>query len=85
MRARRDHFIQSAELKFNCFFLMPVINEFPTTLRADMEQARVISPTGHRISLTGHTILLTGHRTSLTGRRIVPTVVGRGGANNRRS
>lgn len=35
----RDHFVQAAELKFNCFFLMPLINEFPARLRSEMEQA----------------------------------------------
>lgn len=35
----RDHFVQSAELKFNCFFLMPIINDFPSRLRSEMERA----------------------------------------------
>ena len=35
----RDHFVQAAELKFNCFFLMPLINNFPARLRSEMEQA----------------------------------------------
>ena len=33
----RDHVVQSVELKFNCFFLMPVVDTFPTRLREDIE------------------------------------------------
>jgi hypothetical protein len=35
----RDHVVQAVELKFNCFFLMPVIDSFPTRLREELEQA----------------------------------------------
>lgn len=35
----RDHFLTSAELKFNCFFLMPVVDKFPALLREDLENA----------------------------------------------
>ncbi|KAK3268569.1 hypothetical protein CYMTET_22934 [Cymbomonas tetramitiformis] len=35
----RDHIIASAELKMNCFFLMPVIHKFPMRLREELEQA----------------------------------------------
>lgn len=35
----RDHFVQSVELKFNCFFLMPIIDTFPTRLREELESA----------------------------------------------
>lgn len=35
----RDHFVQSAELKFNCFFLMPIVDAFPTRLREELEAA----------------------------------------------
>ena len=35
----RDHFVQSVELKFNCFFLMPLIDIFPTRLREELESA----------------------------------------------
>lgn len=35
----RDHFLTSAELKFNCFFLMPVVDKFPALLREDLEAA----------------------------------------------
>ena len=35
----RDHLVQSAEMKFNCFFLMPVIDTFPTKLREELEAA----------------------------------------------
>ncbi|GAX84335.1 hypothetical protein CEUSTIGMA_g11757.t1 [Chlamydomonas eustigma] len=35
----RDFVIQSAELKFNCFFLMPVVDTFPTRLRTDVENS----------------------------------------------
>lgn len=35
----RDHFVQSVELKFNCFFLMPLIDTFPTKLREELEAA----------------------------------------------
>ena len=31
--------MQSVELKFNCFFLMPVIDAFPTALREELEAA----------------------------------------------
>jgi len=33
--------VQSVELKFNCFFLMPVIDTFPTRLREDIESAYI--------------------------------------------
>lgn len=33
----RDHFVQSAQLKFNCFFLMPLLNDFPHRLRNELE------------------------------------------------
>ncbi|CAI5980210.1 unnamed protein product [Closterium sp. NIES-64] len=33
----RDHFVMSAELKFNCFFLMPLMDRFPARLREDLE------------------------------------------------
>ena len=35
----RDHFVQSVELKFNCFFLMPLIDTFPARLREELECA----------------------------------------------
>lgn len=35
----RDHFVTAAELKFNCFFLMPVVDKFPALLREDLEVA----------------------------------------------
>nr|ATB19780.1 ARC5 [Hesperocyparis macrocarpa] len=35
----RDHFVASAELKFNCFFLMPVVDKFPALLCEDLEAA----------------------------------------------
>ena len=35
----RDHFVQSVELKFNCFFLMPIVDSFPTRLREELEAA----------------------------------------------
>lgn len=35
----RDHFVAAAELKFNCFFLMPLIDKFPAMLREDLESA----------------------------------------------
>ena len=35
----RDQIVQSVELKFNCFFLMPVIDAFPTALREELEAA----------------------------------------------
>lgn len=35
----RDHIVQSVELKFNCFFLMPVVDFFPTRLREELEAA----------------------------------------------
>lgn len=35
----RDHFVQSVELKFNCFFLMPIVDTFPTRLREELEAA----------------------------------------------
>ncbi|GJP38894.1 hypothetical protein CLOM_g7027 [Closterium sp. NIES-68] len=33
----RDHFVMAAELKFNCFFLMPLMDRFPARLREDLE------------------------------------------------
>ncbi|PKI37811.1 hypothetical protein CRG98_041761 [Punica granatum] len=35
----REYFLTSAELKFNCFLLMPVIDKLPTLLREDLESA----------------------------------------------
>ena len=35
----RDHVVQVVELKFNCFFLMPVVDTFPTRLREELEAA----------------------------------------------
>lgn len=35
----RDHVISCAELKFNCFFLMPIIDKFPGILREHLERA----------------------------------------------
>lgn len=31
--------VQAAEMKFNCFFLMPLVDEFPTRLREEVEAA----------------------------------------------
>lgn len=31
--------VQAVELKFNCFFLMPVVDSFPTRLREELESA----------------------------------------------
>ena len=39
----RAHIVQSVELKFNCFFLMPLINDFNAFLRNEMEDAFDIS------------------------------------------
>ena len=33
----RDHMVQAVELKFNCFLLMPVVDAFPSRLRAELE------------------------------------------------
>ncbi|GBF91812.1 dynamin ARC5 [Raphidocelis subcapitata] len=35
----RDFIVQSAELKFNCFFLMPLVDSFPQRLREELEGA----------------------------------------------
>eukprot|EP00892_Ulva_mutabilis_P001680 jgi/Ulvmu1/11512/UM078_0001.1 len=35
----RDYLVQAVEMKFNCFFLMPVIDVFPVRLRAELESA----------------------------------------------
>jgi len=35
----REHLTQTIELKFNCFFLMPFVDEFPAALRMDIESA----------------------------------------------
>ncbi|XP_077249784.1 P-loop containing nucleoside triphosphate hydrolases superfamily protein [Tasmannia lanceolata] len=35
----REHFLASAELKFNCFLLMPVVDKLPALLREDLESA----------------------------------------------
>ena len=39
----RAHIVQSVELKFNCFFLMPLLNDFNSFLRNEMEDAFEIS------------------------------------------
>ncbi|KAJ8755009.1 hypothetical protein K2173_015521 [Erythroxylum novogranatense] len=35
----REYFLASAELKFNCFLLMPVVDKLPAILRQDLESA----------------------------------------------
>ncbi|OVA06144.1 Dynamin [Macleaya cordata] len=35
----REHFLAFAELKFNCFLLMPVVDKLPALLREDLEYA----------------------------------------------
>uniref|UniRef100_A0A2P2JNG1 Dynamin-like protein ARC5 n=2 Tax=Rhizophora mucronata TaxID=61149 RepID=A0A2P2JNG1_RHIMU len=35
----REYFLSSAELKFNCFLLMPVVDKLPAILRQDLESA----------------------------------------------
>jgi hypothetical protein len=35
----RDHIVTQAELKFNCFFLMPLVDSFPARLREELEVA----------------------------------------------
>lgn len=35
----RDFIVQSVELKFNCFFLMPLVDTFPQHLREQLEGA----------------------------------------------
>jgi hypothetical protein len=35
----RDHVVQAVELKFNCFFLMPLLDAFPARLREELEAA----------------------------------------------
>eukprot|EP00240_Pyramimonas_obovata_P003576 CAMPEP_0118946316 /NCGR_PEP_ID=MMETSP1169-20130426/44011_1 /TAXON_ID=36882 /ORGANISM="Pyramimonas obovata, Strain CCMP722" /LENGTH=824 /DNA_ID=CAMNT_0006892251 /DNA_START=57 /DNA_END=2531 /DNA_ORIENTATION=- len=35
----RDHIITAAELKFNCFFLLPILRKFPMRLREQLERA----------------------------------------------
>ncbi len=35
----RDNIVQAAELKFNCFFLMPLVDSFPAKLRSELECA----------------------------------------------
>jgi len=35
----RDHIVMQAELKFNCFFLMPLVDAFPARLREELEGA----------------------------------------------
>jgi hypothetical protein len=35
----RDYLVQAAEMKFNCFFLMPIVDVFPTKLREELEAA----------------------------------------------
>ncbi|KAG6506332.1 hypothetical protein ZIOFF_031655 [Zingiber officinale] len=35
----KEHFLVSTELKFNCFFLMPVVDKLPALLREDLESA----------------------------------------------
>ncbi len=35
----RDHVVTAVELKFNCFFLMPLVDTFPTRLREELEAA----------------------------------------------
>ncbi len=35
----RDNIVQAAELKFNCFFLMPLVDTFPAKLRSELECA----------------------------------------------
>jgi hypothetical protein len=35
----QDYLVQAAEMKFHCFFLMPVVDVFPTKHREELEVA----------------------------------------------
>ena len=37
IRTWREHFAKSVAQKFNCFFLLPFIDEFPTYLRNELD------------------------------------------------
>jgi hypothetical protein len=38
IRSWREHFARSVAMKFNCFFLLPFIDEFPSYLRAELDK-----------------------------------------------
>lgn len=38
IRTWREHFAKSVAQKFNCFFLLPFIDEFPTYLRTELDK-----------------------------------------------
>lgn len=38
IRSWREHFARSVAMKFNCFFLMPFIDEFPFYLRQELDR-----------------------------------------------
>lgn len=39
VRSWRDHFARTVAMKFNCFFLMPFLDDFPAYLRAELDSA----------------------------------------------
>ena len=45
--------VQSVELKFNCFLLMPVVDAFPSRLRAELE-VRTLGCTAYVICRMRH-------------------------------
>ena len=38
IRSWRSHFARMVAMKFNCFFLMPFLDEFPVFLRNELDQ-----------------------------------------------
>lgn len=38
IRSWREHFARSVAMKFNCFFLMPFVDEFPFYLRNELDR-----------------------------------------------
>ena len=38
VRSWREHFARSVAMKFNCFFLLPFIDDFPSYLRSELDK-----------------------------------------------
>ncbi len=38
IRSWREHFARSVAMKFNCFFLLPFIDDFPSYLRSELDK-----------------------------------------------
>lgn len=53
----RDFIVQSVELKFNCFFLMPLVDTFPQVQYAGgraRSASKAAAASGHQVTMSAH-------------------------------